>query len=186
MNGEGILVPAELTKKGEPFTIPARSWFEVLRDPGEFLAEARRCNFALKTDVFFGKRVGGVNTEYLQEAYTAGEVGGLWTQEGACKVSRVPEREGFPDFRLVFPDGRRLQFESVWADEDGRKVEDEYREFERRKARWNRCPELLVNAGRHDFGEYLRLEPYSADDEEDKAREALARVVEEKAGKGYP
>jgi hypothetical protein len=186
MNGEGILVPAELTKKGEPFTIPARSWFEVLRDPGEFLAEARRCNFALKTDVFFGKRVGGVNTDYLQEAYTAGEFGGLWTQEEACKVSLVPERERFPDFRLVFPDGRRLQFESVWADEDGRKVEDEYREFERRKARWNRCRELLVNAGRHDFGEYLRLEPYSADDEEDKAREALARVVEEKAGKGYP
>src|SRR5258708_34954446 len=111
MNGDGILVPGELTEKGEPFTMPARSWFEVVRDPREFLAEAQRCNVALKTDVFFGKRVGVLNTDYLQEAYTAGEFGGLWAQEEACKVLLVPERERFPDFRLVFPDGRRLRFE---------------------------------------------------------------------------
>ncbi|HEX3498649.1 MAG TPA: hypothetical protein VHT04_04945, partial [Stellaceae bacterium] len=95
-------------------------------------------------------------------------------------------REQFPDFRIVFRDRRQLQFESVWADESGRKIEDEYREFERRKAQWNRRRKLLVDASRRDFGEYLRLEPYSPDDEEEKAREALARVVEQKARKGYP
>jgi len=100
----------------------------------------------------------------------------------------VPAREHFPDFLIVFhaPKLKPMEYESVWADEKGREVENEYRAQYACKSEWEDARQAATAAGRDDPGEYLELIHYDPAEKKAQAREAIRRVVGNKAAKGYP
>lgn len=162
---------ATMTCDPAEYSVTPREWFELHRDPLEFYLEAERCNFGLPQHVFFEKRVGGANIHYLLDAFTAGEFARIVSQTAPCTVALV--NGTFPDFSLSFSDGARgtVEFEAVEADRKVRRA-DEYRALHEKKLRHG--------------PDYMELEEYSPHEEEMQAREAIPRVVGQKAAKGYP
>lgn len=156
----------------EEMPITPRGWFEQPRSPAEFYRAAEASNSGLPQHVFFEKRVGDENIQYLFDAFTAGEFAMIVSQTSPCRVALV--RGEFPDFLLAFddPDRDDEEFEAVEADKAGRRRADEYRALHEVRLR-------------HGPG-YLDLEEYSPYEEEMQAREAIPRVVGQKAAKRYP
>ncbi len=149
-----------------------REWFEQPRPPLEFYHQAKMANFGLPGHVFFEKRVGGEDVQYIFDAFTAGEFARIVSQSDPCKVALVKGK--FPDFFLGFDDPAKgtMEFEAVEADEKGRRRTDEFKALHEMQLR-------------HGPG-YMELKQYSPDEEVDRAREAIPRVVGQKASKGYP
>ena len=117
------------------------------------------------------------------EAITAGEFASLVSHRHVCDVALIPSHERFPDFRLFLAGTTETaDYECVWADEKGRNPTQEYREYYERKDKWDAERQPAVAGGEPDPGEYLETEMYSPYEEEQQAREAIPRVVREKAG----
>lgn len=163
---------ATMTCDPAEYSVTLREWFELHKDPLEFYREAKRCNDSLPEHVFFEKRVGGADIHYLFDAFTAGEFARIVAQTASCTVALV--NGAFPDFSLSFSDAAKgiVEFEAVEADENDRRRADEYRALHEKR--------LLHGP------DYMELEEYCPYEEEMQAREAIPRVVGQKAAKDYP
>ena len=135
-----------------------RSWFEEWREPGEFY---RAANEGLQT--FFCTDT--TPEPYLRDAYHAGVFARIWRDDqGPCEVRLVPEPEKFPDAQLRSESGDTcLDIEITIARKKGSRMFKELRE--------------LRELG---FVPAESLEELQA-----SAREAIPRVVKEKADKRY-
>ncbi len=137
-----------------------RKWFEEWREPGEFFDAADE---GVKT-FFVADRA---PCQYLREAYVAGVFARIWRDDcGPCEVRLVPEREKFPDAQLRI--GHTcLNLEITMA-------------LRRDKEMFKGWQELRAKTKR---GEIVRAE--TAEQRQASAREAIPRVVGQKAGKQY-
>jgi hypothetical protein len=136
-----------------------RTWFEEWREPGEFYhaaAEGVRTFFCTDT----------TPPQYLREAYVVGVFGWIWRDDrGPCEV-RLLAAGGFPDAQLR-ADGVHLNLEITMALAKDKEMFKEWRELRAKTKR----------------GEIIPAE--SAEQRAAIAREAIPRVVGQKAAKRY-
>jgi hypothetical protein len=134
-----------------------REWFEKWRQPGEFVREAH------KAILVYDK----TPPQYLRDAYLAGSFARIWRDDrGPCEVRLVPEPEKFPDAQL-WAGHTYLHLEITMALKKGRRMFKEHQELRDKAKRGE-----IVLAESH---EQLQA----------SAREAIPRVVKQKANKHY-
>ncbi|MCH8098090.1 MAG: hypothetical protein IID53_13540 [Proteobacteria bacterium] len=137
-----------------------RKWFEEWREPGRFF---RAADEGVK--IFFV--ADKAPPQYLREAYVAGLFARIWRDDGgSCEVRVVPEREKFPDAQLRAGDAS-LNLEVTMALREGKRMFKEWRDL-RAKAKQ---------------GEIVLAE--TSEQRQASAREAIPRVVGQKADKHY-
>lgn len=137
-----------------------RKWFEEWREPGEFFDAADE---GVKT-FFVADRA---PCQYLREAYVAGVFARIWRDHcGPCEVQLVPAREKFPDAQLR-TGHTCLNLEITMALKKGKMMFKEWRELRAKSKR----------------GEIVMAE--TTEQRQDSAREAIPRIVGQKASKQY-
>jgi len=135
-------------------------WFEEWREPGEFFHAA---NEGITTYFCADK----APPQYLREAYVAGAFARIWRDDrGPCVVCLVPKANRFPDAHLK-TDDTRLNLEITMALPKGKRMFKEWWELKKKAAR----------------GEFEPAQ--TSEQRQEHAREAIPRVVGEKAGKRY-
>ena len=136
-----------------------RTWFEEWHEPGEFYHAADlgvRAFFLTDTNP----------PQYLREAFHVGWFGSIWRDNhGLCEVRLLGEG-GFPDAQLR-ADGVHLDLEVTMALAKDKQMFKEWRELRAKTQR----------------GEIVLAEP--PEEYEASAREAIPRVVGQKADKHY-
>lgn len=138
-----------------------RRWFEEWREPGEFYQAANSGLGRLSDE----NSISSPQHQYLRDAYYAGVFARVWRDDqGPCKVRLIPERQQFPDAQLRFQSGHPcLDIEVTIARKSGSRMFEEPRELRK-----------------EGFATVQSIEELEA-----SAREAIPRVVREKAEKHY-
>jgi hypothetical protein len=135
-----------------------KKWFEQWREPSEFLQAA-------KAGVLACFCADKAVPNFLREAYVAGAFGRIWRDaRGPCKL-RLHEGE-FPDAQFR-ADGVCLSIEITMALDRKKKMFDEWREIRAKTKQ----------------GQIVLARTY--EERQASAREAIPRVVKQKANKNY-
>lgn len=137
-----------------------RKWFEEWRDSGEFF---RATDEGIKT--YHNDEA--APPQYLREGYVTGLFAQIWRDDsGPCEVRLVPERDKFPDAQLK-AGHTCLNLEITMALGKDKQMFKEWRELRAKAKR----------------GEIVLAE--TAEQRRESAREAIPRVVGQKADKHY-